>query len=167
MEKILVSSCLTGQNVRYDGKVLREVSAVLRNWKEEGRLVEFCPEVGGGLTIPRSPSEIEAGSGFDVFGGNARIMNIRGEDVSDNFISGARRALEIVKSQHIRIAILKSHSPSCGIGRIYDGGFSGTLKDGDGVTAALLKSEGVLVFTEEQLAEAGKMLDKLEQTNES
>jgi len=162
MEKILISACLVGEKVRYDGKSVEIFSHMLERWKREGRLIPFCPEVAGELPTPRPPAEIIAGTGQDVLNGNARIINIKGIEVTANYLSGARQALQIAQQEGIRIAILKSHSPSCGLGGIYDGTFSGKLSRGDGVTAALLKRAGLFVFTEEEIEEAEKALSSQE-----
>ncbi len=162
MERILISACLVGEKVRYDGKSVEIFSTMLERWKQEGRLIPFCPEVAGGLPVPRPPAEIIAGTGQDVLNGSARIINIEGKDVTNHFLSGARQALQIAQQEGIRIAILKSHSPSCGLGGIYDGTFSGKLRRGHGVTAALLKQAGLFVFTEEEIEEAGKALSSQE-----
>jgi len=136
---ILVSACLAGEACRYDGRaalhpeVLRLLAA--------GRAVAVCPEVLGGLSVPREPVELRAG----------RAVRSTGADVTGAFQQGAQRALELAQAHGCRRAILKARSPSCGSGRVYDGSFSGTLVPGDGVLAALLKANGFEVLTEEEL----------------
>ncbi len=163
MERILISACLLGEKVRYDGQQLEFHSEILEQWKREGRLVPVCPEVEGGLPTPRPPAEIISGDGEDVLKGKAWLVNIRGIEVTENYLRGADRALKLALQHHIRMAVLKARSPSCGIGQIYNGTFSGNLKPGDGVTVALLKRHGIRVFHEGQLEEARAFLQRLEQ----
>ena len=154
MEKILISGCLLGLPVRYDNKIQPVENKYIQKWHKEGRLVVVCPEVKGGLPIPRPPAEIMGGSGEDVLTGDACIHNSAGGDVTQPFISGAQAALELVQRFHIRMAILKEKSPSCGSHFIYDGTFSRRLIPGRGVTAALLIRNGVAVFSEKDLGAA-------------
>ena len=162
MEKILISSCLLGENVRYDGKHNKVFSEILEKWQREDRLMPFCPEVAGGLETPRPPAEIINGNGRDVLNEKYCILNIKNNDVTSNFLLGAFQAFDLIKQKNIKIAILKSRSPSCGIGQIYDGSFTGKLKKGNGVTAALLKGEGVFLFTEYEIEAANRKLKELE-----
>lgn len=110
---------------------------------DEGLAIPVCPEALGGLGIPRENSEIAGGSGKDVLSKKARVITISGRDVTANFIKGARIAKSLIKKHGIKKAILKSNSPSCGVGRIYNGTFGKMLIKGDGVTTALLKLSGV------------------------
>jgi uncharacterized protein YbbK (DUF523 family) len=153
MEKVLISACLLGQRVRYDGgaKALRH--PLLARWEAEGRLVPVCPEVAGGLPTPRPPAERMA---------DGSIRTAAGADVSAAFHAGAAAALAVAREHGVRIALLKERSPSCGSAWIYDGSFSGTLQAGQGITAALLRAHGVLVFSEEQLEQAASALEALE-----
>ncbi len=151
-----------GEKVRYDGNSQKISSSILDGWQKEDRLVSFCPEVAGGLMIPRLPSEIIQGDGRGVLEGSEKILNIAGDDVTRNFLEGAHAALELVKTEKVALAILKSLSPSCGVSQIHDGTFSGSLRAGDGVTAALLKKSGIPVFNEDQIDEAAQFLNKLE-----
>ena len=157
MHKILVSRCLLGHRVRYDGGASGPFDQ-LANWQAEGRVVALCPEVAGGLPTPRAAAEIPGGQGGEVLDGLARVITSEGEDVSAEFLSGARQALELVREHGIRIAVLKANSPSCGNLLTYDGSFSGVKVSGEGVTAALLKRAGVQVFSELELAEAAAAL---------
>ena len=117
--------------------------------KFEGEeLIPVCPEQLGGLSTPRPPAEIVGGDGVDVLDGCASVITVEGEDKTSEFLGGAHQTLEIAKSQNAAHAVLKSRSPSCGCGRIYDGSFTGELGDGDGVTAALLRRHGIRVMTE-------------------
>lgn len=112
--------------------------------RQSFRIVTACPECLGGLSCPRNPSEIQ----------NNRVFDSEGKEVTSNFVLGAQKTLNICKNNHIETAILKSKSPSCGNGIIYDGSFSGKKKAGDGITAALLKKNGIKIFTEDKIDEA-------------
>jgi uncharacterized protein YbbK (DUF523 family) len=160
MQKILVSRCLLGHRVRYDGGASGPFDQ-LQAWLDEGRVVPLCPEVAGGLPTPRAAAEIPGGQGVQVLDGQASVITTEGEDVSAQFLSGAYQALELVQKHGIRIAILKANSPSCGNLLTYDGTFSGVKVSGEGVTAALLKRHGVQVFSELELAQAAKALSAL------
>ena len=137
--RYVVSACLAGERCRYDAgdntcpQVVRLV--------EEGRAVPLCPEVLGGLETPRSPCERV---------GN-RVMNRDGQDVTLAFEQGAAKATELARKQGCTAAIIKSRSPSCGFGRIYDGSFSHVFCEGDGVWAAMLRDKGFELFSEESL----------------
>lgn len=135
----IVSACLAGLLCRYDGK--SNTCEAVRLMVERGEAVPVCPEQLAGMTTPRPPAESVDG----------RVMTIDGQDVTDDFRKGAEEVLRIARTHGCREAILKARSPSCGSGRVYDGTFSKTLVDGDGVTAALLKSHGISVKTEEQI----------------
>jgi uncharacterized protein YbbK (DUF523 family) len=148
--KILVSACLMGQLVRYNGTLV-SVHARLEEWNRKGLILPFCPEVEGGLSVPRPPAEITGGDGSDVLKGRAKIVNQDGLDVTAEFAAGAEKAADLVKSLGICFAILKDGSPSCGNTRIYDGTFTGTVFQGKGVTAARLEQQGVAVFTEKEI----------------
>lgn len=161
MKKILISACLLGRKVRYDGKSATLASDILNQWAKEGRLVPICPEVAGGLSVPRPAAEIIAGSGEDVLDLRARLTTKSGEDVTAEFVAGAKRALELARRQGVRMAILKARSPSCGSLQIYDGTFTGQKRAGQGVTAALLVRHGIAVFSEERLEEAARYFDEL------
>jgi uncharacterized protein YbbK (DUF523 family) len=118
---------------------------------KEGRAVLVCPEVAGGLPIPRPESEITGGSGDDVLDGVARVLTVEGEDVTGAYVSGARYAVDQAGKANAAHAVLKARSPSCGVARIHDGSFAGTLRDGDGVAAAALRRAGVAVCSDEDL----------------
>ena len=163
MEKVLVSACLLGQPVRYNGGDKRSEDQVLQRWIREGRVVGFCPEIAGGLSVPRLPAEIVDGAGGrKVLAGLSKVIDISGADVSAQFISGARQALECARSNGIRLAILKERSPSCGTALIYDGTFKSNEVSESGVTAALLQEAGIRVFSELQLTDAETYLAQLE-----
>ena len=152
MEKILISACLLGQPVRYDGKIKPLRDDRLTVWKSQDRLVPFCPEVAGGLPIPRPPAEIQGhGGGKAVLTGAARVVDRTGRDVSEQFIKGAFLALEACRRHGIRTAILTDLSPSCGSTRIYNGQFNRETITGAGVTTALLRQHGIIVFSQYQI----------------
>ena len=161
MEKLLVSRCLLGHKVRYDGGA-HGPYGLLQRWQEEGRIVPLCPEVAGGLPTPRPPAEIPGGQGGGVLDGTLPVLTDAGDDVTAAFVAGAEAALTLVRQHGLRVAVLKARSPSCGNTHNYDGSFGGRLVEGEGVTAALLRRAGVKVFNEQQLAEAAAELDRLE-----
>ncbi|MDX8383872.1 MAG: DUF523 domain-containing protein [Ghiorsea sp.] len=145
--KILISACLVGEAVRYDGGdclgyLDAQAKAYIQRWQEHGLLLPFCPEVAGGLDVPRMAAEIK---------GN-RVLTATGQDVSSAFQSGAQQALDLCLQHHIRIAILKQGSPSCGNSRINDGTFSKTKIAGQGITAKLLQQHGIRVLNEAELS---------------
>ena len=161
---VLVSACLLGESVRYDGGERRCDHAILRRWLAEGRVVPACPELAGGLPVPRPAAEITNGAGgLKVLAGLARVVDGAGNDYSAAFVDGARRVLELAQSTGIRIAVLKEGSPSCGSSRIYDGTFSARALTGSGVAAALLRQAGIAVFSEEQFEAADTLIWRLEQ----
>jgi len=161
MQRVLVSRCLLGEAVRYDGAAGGPFDRLLR-WQSEGRVVPVCPEVAGGLPVPRPPAEVLGGQGAGVLDGLVQVVTIDGVDVSDAFRAGAEEALRLVAEHGIRVAILKARSPSCGHRETYDGSFSGTRVPGEGVTAAALRRAGVQVFSEEELDAAETELQRLE-----
>lgn len=156
--KVLVSACLLGQRVRYDGEDAASGSERLARWEAEGRLVPFCPEVAGGLPVPRPAAELQGGDGCAVLDGTARVCTQVGVDVSDAFLRGARGALEVAQEEGISLAVLKDRSPSCGSRWIYDGSFSGARVSGEGVTSALLRRHGIRVISDEELGDFGEEL---------
>jgi uncharacterized protein YbbK (DUF523 family) len=145
--RILISACLMGQPVRYDGKGKLFAHDLIDLWREEGRLVVFCPELAGGFPVPRPPAEIAGGmSGGDVLAGRASVIEIGGRDVTAQFIAGAEKALALAREQGCLYALLIDGSPSCGSGFVYDGSFSSASHPGNGVTVALLAANGIDVF---------------------
>jgi uncharacterized protein YbbK (DUF523 family) len=150
-EKILLSRCLAGFACRYDGKSLNRNEKFTELYKQGAILA--CPEELGGLSTPRPPAEIRGGDGNSVIREEAKVININGEDVTDNYLSGAEQTLKLAKENSIELAVLKARSPACGLGVIYDGSFSGKFKKGDGVAAALLKKEGFKVMSDEEFNE--------------
>jgi len=160
---ILVSACLLGQPVRYDGHAKRCDHPLLQRWVDEGcLLVPVCPELAGGLAVPRAPAEITRGAGGNqVLIGAAQVMDAQAQDVSAAFVAGAQQALALAQRHQVRLAILKQGSPSCGSAYIYDGSFSGQKVANMGVTTALLQQAGIQVFGEDQLAAADWALQRL------
>lgn len=156
--RILVSACLLGQPVRYDGRGKPLFHPHLERWKEEGRVVGFCPEMAAGMPAPRAPAEIAGGAtGADVLDGKGRVIDSNGLDVTAEFLSAAEKALAMARHHRCRHALLIDGSPSCGSIAIYDGSFAGRKHAGSGVTAALLARSGIAVFAPsaiEALAEA-------------
>ena len=146
--RILVSRCLLGEPVRYDGRAKPLSHPLLQRWREQGLLVPVCPEVLGGLDAPRPPAEIAGGDGADVLAGRARVLTIDGEDVSAAFIEGAQQARELAEREGCAFALLKENSPSCGTHRIAAGSFDGSRRPGQGITTALLRAAGLRVFSE-------------------
>ncbi len=138
-QAILVSACLLGVCCRYDGA--SKPNADVIRLREKFILIPICPEVDGGLPTPRTPSE-RVGD---------RVLMRDGTDVTQNYSSGAEQALARAREFSCNAALLKARSPSCGSGAIYDGSFSGNLTSRDGVTAELLKKEGIAVYTEEEI----------------
>ena len=141
--KILVSAGLLGICCRYDGRGNPNDAVLSLLNRDDITLIPVCPEQLGGLSTPRIPSERRG----------ERVVNRAGEDVTSQFLRGAEEALRIAKLYGCQVAVLKERSPSCGCGRIYDGNFSGKLTDGDGVTAELLRREGIKVYGESQVTE--------------
>ena len=142
MIRILVSACLMGDPVRFDGCAKTVEDLRLARWRAEGRLVPFCPEVEGGLPVPRVPAERQA---------DGRVRDAGGVDRTEAFELGARKALQAAREAGCQAALLKERSPSCGVNEIYDGTFSGQRIPGQGVAAALLREGGLAVFSELEL----------------
>jgi uncharacterized protein YbbK (DUF523 family) len=164
-EKILVSACLLGERVRHDAGHKASEHSALQRWAEEGRLVPVCPEVAGGLGVPRPPAEIQGpGGGPAVLAGTAPIHTRHGQDVTGAFLAGARAALAAAERHGIRIAILKEGSPSCGSSLIHDGTFAGVRIPGMGATTAMLRAAGIEVFSETEIDAAAARLAELEGT---
>ena len=136
---ILISACLLGCACRYDGasKPHPDVQKLM----EKHTLIPICPEIYGGLPTPRPPSEIVG----------ERVINSEGKDVTAEYMRGAKEALRMAEQFGCTAAVLKAKSPSCGIGKIYDGNFSRTLTNGDGITVALLKKHGLKLYTADEI----------------
>ena len=134
----IVSACLAGKNVRFDGgnKANKKIIALVK----AGEAIAVCPEVLASLSVPRPKTEIKDG----------RVVTEAGEDRTAAFQRGAEETLRIAKEANVKEAIFKARSPSCGCGKVYNGGFSGKLVEGNGITTTLLKKNGIKVVTEEQ-----------------
>ena len=142
----VVSACLAGFNCTYKGK--NKLNAAVRRLVERGSAIPVCPEVLGGLPIPRENSEIVGGDGSDVLAGRAKVITASGKDVTRRYTEGSRTILSLAKRLGIKKAVLKANSPACGCGRIYDGSFRKALKKGNGVLASLLRRHGIQISTE-------------------
>jgi len=163
MQSVLVSACLLGHIVRYDGDRLPFESPILRRWAAEGRVIAVCPEVDGGLPTPRPPAEIsQPRGGSSATGGAATVIDSAGRDVTPSFVTGADHAVAVARVRGVRIAVLKDGSPSCGTTYTYDGSFRGRRVPAPGVTASRLRDAGLRVFSEAQLEEAAVYLAELE-----
>lgn len=140
--KLLVSACLLGDACRYDGKS-KPCEAVLR-LRESHTLIPICPEVMGGLSTPRVPSEVQK---------DGTVRNREGLDVTLQYQTGAREVLQVALNENCEGAILKERSPACGKGRIYDGSFTKTLTEGNGICADLLLQNGISVLGESEISD--------------
>ena len=139
---ILVSACLAGIDCAWDGR--NKLDPEIKKLVDKKEALALCPEVLGGRSIPRTKTEIRGGNGRDVLDKKAKVFDEDGKDVTADFLKGAYLVLEAAKKEDIKEATLKSRSPSCGVSMIYDGSFKGKLIKGSGVTAALLKRQGIL-----------------------
>lgn len=156
MESMLVSACLMGINCKYSGgsNLCPELFAL----QEAYQLIPVCPEQLGGLPTPRPPAECREDS----------VVNNEGMDVTAQFQRGAAEALKVGQLFGCRAAILKTRSPSCGCGLIYDGSFTGTKIPGDGITAKLLMQHGYTIYSEENLPKTqGKFFAEIYLTEEN
>ena len=147
---ILVSACLAGTKCRYNGQEC--TSNVILELKNKGKVLEVCPEVAAGFSIPRVPCEILGGVGEDVLRGQAIVVNSLGDDITQKIIKGSKQGLEKAIANNIKLAIMKSKSVCCGAGKIYDGTFSNRLIPGDGILTSLLKQQGIKVLSSEQFS---------------
>ena len=140
---IVISSCITGVKCRYNGsssyneKLLKSIN---KNY------IHICPEILAGLKTPRKPCEIFGGSGEDVLNGNAKIIDKDGFDITEQMLTGAKKALKMCLENKVTKAYLKTKSPTCGYDKIYDGTFSSTLRKGNGIFSALLIKNGIKVI---------------------
>jgi uncharacterized protein YbbK (DUF523 family) len=153
LRRVLVSACLLGERVRYDGTVKPVREAILARWISEGRVIPVCPEVAGGLPVPRPPVELQP---------DHRLLDLEGADRSAEFIRGAAEALRLAQAGEVAFAVLKESSPSCGPSLIHDGSFQGRQIPGAGLTARALRAAGFQVFSEAQLEDADALLCRLD-----
>lgn len=137
--KIAVSACLLGENCKYNGGNNKNDDVI--KLAERHTLIPICPECFAGLTIPRVPSEIKGG----------RVYSKDGKDITEEFYDGAEKALYVAEESGCQLAVLKERSPSCGFGKIYDGSFTGTLTDGNGIAAQMLYDHGIVIIGESRI----------------
>ena len=138
----IVSACLLGENCKYNGG--NNNNEAVKEFCDGHKIVTVCPETEGGLEAPRPPAEQQD---------DGRVVNSEGKDLTEEFTKGAKGCLSRVivselMGEETELAILKANSPSCGSGKVYDGTFTGTLKDGDGVFTKLLKERNIKVVSE-------------------
>ena len=138
-EKILVSACLLGIDCKYSGG--NNLNEKVLEYIKDYEVIPVCPEIMGGLSTPRPPSE-RVGD---------KVLNNQGTDVTNEYTKGALETLKLAKLFNVKKALLKAKSPSCGKGKIYDGTFTSTLIQGNGVTVDLLESNGIEVISEQDL----------------
>jgi uncharacterized protein YbbK (DUF523 family) len=144
MEKVLISACLLGHKVRYDGHSLFTSSRIFKKWKDEGRVISICPELSSGMSIPKATAEINGDDGYDVLSGKISVIENNGNFVTENYLRGANNALALCKINEINVAVLAE--------------FSGKKVNGVGVTTALLTSNGIKIFSQHQLNEANNAI---------
>ncbi len=147
--RILISACLLGEKVRYDGDSMQLDHVTIKNWQESSLLLPICPEVSGGLSTPRKPAEIMPHNNELV-----KIVNMENIDVTEEFNRGAQAALEICQQHNIKLAILTESSPSCGSSFIHNGKFDGQKVAGEGITTRLLRKSDIKVFNQFQVEQA-------------
>ena len=146
---ILVSACLLGHNVKFNGGA--NTNELLLKYNERGRFIAVCPECFAMLPVPRPPMEIQEGTGKKVLMGKARVVDENGMDTTNYLLTGADKILKIAEAYHARVAILKEGSPSCGVKKIHSGHFDGKKIKGQGVAAALLMKNGLTVYSEKDI----------------
>lgn len=163
MERILVSACLLGRPVRYDGRAKDPGTELVTRWQDEGRLVPLCPEMAGGLPVPRPAAEIEPGAtAAGILAGRGAIRTASGEDATAAFREGAAAALRLARETGCRFALLTEGSPSCGVRRVHAGRFDGTMIPGAGVVAAALRAADIAVYSHEEAADLASALAEAE-----
>jgi len=150
IKRVLVAGCRVGSQCRYDGVVERDEKLMKKMEDEEWFALPVCPEMLGGLSVPREPATIVGGDGDDVWEGNAHVVDARGRDITNAFKRGARECLTIARSMVATHAYLRERSPACGVNVICDE--EGIEREGVGVLTALLEEEGieVLIYDEEE-----------------
>jgi uncharacterized protein YbbK (DUF523 family) len=157
--RLLVSACLLGRPIRYDGSAKPLDARSLDRWCAEGRVVAACPELAAGLATPRAPAEIMGHGGADVLAGAAEVMELGGTIVTAAYVQGARATLELALRSGCTLALLTDGSPSCGSSYVHDGTFTGQRRPGDGVAAALLRQNGIQVFSPAEMTVLGRLMD--------
>ena len=146
--KILVSACLCGEKCRYNGS---SVSNNVVDTLEQKNIIKICPELLGGLLIPREPCEIVGGTASDVIRGNAKILGLSGKNYTKQYMRGVKEVINITKKNNVKMAVLKQKSPSCGYGKVYNGEFSGKIIEGNGILAEELLKMGIDSFVQTRL----------------
>lgn len=148
---ILLSACLAGFNVRYNGT---NAQNDLAKWLLlNGQAITMCPEILAGFSIPRASAEINGGTAADILNQveKVRVLEENGRDVTSQFVHGVELGMKIVAENDIQVAFLKDGSPTCGVDKVYTGNFDGKKKDGMGVFAQSLQQQGIPVFSDQQL----------------
>jgi len=155
-KKVLISACLLGKNCRYNGghSQLNELNKLDVEW------IPVCPEESGGLGTPRPSAEMQENA-ETILNGKGKIITNKGKNVTAEFIQGAEQSLQLGLGVEVKIAVLKSKSPSCGIGKIYDGSFTKTLKTGDGIFAHLCHENDIACIPSDNINQIKKTLAKL------
>ena len=162
MLKILVSGCLGGAPLRFDGTGVPVGSPIWQRWAVEGRLVAMCPELAVGFPVPRPPAEIVGGSAADVLDGRAQVHEASGRDVTDLFRAAAQLALDRALQAGVGLAVLVDGSPTCGSTYVHDGTFTGVTVAGRGIVAEALRRRGIPVFPHDELDTAAAALAQME-----
>lgn len=144
---IVVSACIAGVECRYDGT--SKLDENILKLVARRKAIPLCPEMLGGRKVPREPVEIINGDGEDVLDGKAFVKDKNGNDVTKEILDGIKEFMLTIDRLGVKMVILKTKSPTCGYGKIYDGTFNNVLKDGNGVLAAALKRKGITIYTEE------------------
>ncbi len=148
---IVVSACIAGVSCRYDGT--SRLQENILKLVAQRKAIPLCPEMLGGRKVPREPVEIINGTGEDVLDRKAFVKDKHGNDVTEEILQGVKEFVLTVERLGVKMVILKTKSPTCGYGKIYDGTFNNILKDGNGVLAAALKRKGITIYTEENFME--------------
>lgn len=165
--RILISACLLGRRVRYNGSDKTSgYQTILNRWAQEGWLVPLCPEIAVGFPTPRPPAEIQGSGGTEVLEGHARIVEDTGRDVTALYQKAAEDAVSFARRNGCQHAVLTDGSPSCGSSVIYDGSFKGVQKAGMGSTTAALRRSGVRVWSEKEIPELDRVLKALHDSQE-
>jgi uncharacterized protein YbbK (DUF523 family) len=159
--KILISSCLLNQNVRYNGEVLHFDHPFIQTLKSRGCLMSFCPEVEAGMSVPRLPIELQD-TPESIFVQKKGIIRSDGVDVTSAILAVLEKLSEIIRTYNIQYAILKEKSPTCGVHFVYDGSFSGRLRRGKGIVSWYLEQNNVQIFSENELHLLQEILEKKE-----
>lgn len=164
--RILVSACLLGQKVRYNATAKAQLMSELQKLYKTGSVVACCPELAAGLPTPRPAAELAGGSGADALAGRIAVIDISGGNVTADYQRAAQLALETAQRNNCTAALLTDGSPTCGSLQVYDGTFKNRRIPGEGVATALLRQNGITVFSETQVASLLDWLEKQEQKND-